>query len=100
RPTPTPWRAPAWQRPSSHPRAARCLTDSSARRHLDKLVHMPHNTPVATSRAQKLHLGLAMAVAGVLYVAHSFLRFRNFESRGYDLGIFDQAIRQYSMFKA
>ncbi len=61
---------------------------------------MPNNTPASVSRAQKLQLGTAMALAGVLYVAHSFLRFSNFESRGYDLGIFDQAARQYSMFKA
>ncbi len=50
--------------------------------------------------AQKLHLGLVMGAAGILYVIHSFLRFARFESRGYDLGIFDQAVRQYAMFKA
>ncbi|MGL3807271.1 DUF2079 domain-containing protein [Paeniglutamicibacter sp. R2-26] len=61
---------------------------------------MPTKTPAAMTGPQKLHLGLAMALAGVLYVAHSFLKFRNYESRGYDLGIFDQAVRQYAMFKA
>ncbi|GAA5229082.1 DUF2079 domain-containing protein [Paeniglutamicibacter antarcticus] len=61
---------------------------------------MPKHTPAAVSPAQKLQLGAAMAIAGVLYVTHSLLRFSNFESRGYDLGIFDQAVRQYSMFKA
>ncbi len=50
--------------------------------------------------AHKLQLGLVMLAAGILYVVHSFLRFARFESRGYDLGIFDQAVRQYAMFKA
>lgn len=52
------------------------------------------------NRPQKTHLGLVMGIAGVLYIAHAFLKFKNFESRGYDLGIFDQAVRQYSLFKA
>lgn len=52
------------------------------------------------TRPQKTHLGLIMGIAGVLYIAHAFLKFKNFESRGYDLGIFDQAVRQYSLFKA
>ncbi|GAA1143629.1 DUF2079 domain-containing protein [Nesterenkonia lutea] len=41
-----------------------------------------------------------MTVAALLYLAHSLLRFRSFEAKGYDLGIFDQAVRQYSLFKA
>ncbi len=41
-----------------------------------------------------------MTAAALLYLAHSVLRFRNFEAKGYDLGIFDQAVRQYAMFKA
>ncbi|WP_231733480.1 DUF2079 domain-containing protein [Arthrobacter sp. NIO-1057] len=57
-------------------------------------------SPTPMTRAHKLHLGLVMLVAGILYVIHSFLRYSRFESRGYDLGIFDQAVRQYSMFKA
>ncbi|MGW9552179.1 DUF2079 domain-containing protein [Citricoccus zhacaiensis] len=40
-----------------------------------------------------------MAAAAVLYLVHSFLRFRNFEAKGYDLGIFDQAVRQYALFR-
>ncbi|GAA1496190.1 DUF2079 domain-containing protein [Paeniglutamicibacter kerguelensis] len=60
---------------------------------------MPTKTPAKMTRPQKLHLGLAMALAGVLYVAHAFLKFKNYESRGYDLGIFDQAVRQYALFK-
>ena len=61
---------------------------------------MSTQTPATMTRPQKTQLGLVMGIAGVLYIAHSFLRFCNYESRGYDLGIFDQAIRQYSMFKA
>ena len=61
---------------------------------------MPTKTPAKMTRPQKLHLGLAMVLAGVLYVAHAFLKFKNYESRGYDLGIFDQAVRQYALFKA
>lgn len=45
-------------------------------------------------------LALVMSAAAGLYLAHSFLRFRNFEARGYDLGIFDQALRAYSEFQA
>lgn len=41
-----------------------------------------------------------MTAAALVYLAHSLLRFRNFEAKGYDLGIFDQAVRQYSLFKA
>lgn len=46
-----------------------------------------------------LHLVLIMTVAAVLYLVHSLLRFRNFEAKGYDLGIFDQAVRQYALFR-
>lgn len=52
------------------------------------------------SRAQKLQLTAVMVGATILYVAHSLLRYRNFEAKGYDLGIFDQAVHQYSLFKA
>ncbi|WP_243730493.1 DUF2079 domain-containing protein [Nesterenkonia salmonea] len=47
-------------------------------------------------------LGLVAVISGfaALYLAHSFLRFRNFEARGYDLGIFDQAVRRYAQFDA
>lgn len=47
-----------------------------------------------------IQLGVVMAVAVAVYAAHSFLRFRNFEAKGYDLGIFDQAVRQYALFNA
>lgn len=47
-----------------------------------------------------MQLALLMAAAVVLYLSHSLLRFRNFEARGYDLGIFDQAVRAYSRFQA
>ncbi|MBB4735079.1 putative membrane protein [Micrococcus cohnii] len=33
------------------------------------------------------------------YITHSFLRFHAYEAKGYDLGIFDQAVRQYAMLK-
>lgn len=47
----------------------------------------------------KVQLGLVMIVGGLLALIHSLLRFRNFEAKGYDLGIFDQAVRQYALFK-
>ncbi|MBT8162685.1 MULTISPECIES: DUF2079 domain-containing protein [Arthrobacter] len=40
------------------------------------------------------------AVAAVVYSTVSLLRFRRFGSAGYDLGIFDQVVRQYSAFMA
>lgn len=40
-----------------------------------------------------------MLAGGLLALIHSLLRFRNFEAKGYDLGIFDQAVRQYALFK-
>ncbi len=75
-----------------------------------KLVAMPDAPPAAPDapenalppigRRHRLQLAAVMAAATVLYVAHSLLRYRNFESKGYDLGIFDQAVRQYALFKA
>lgn len=50
------------------------------------------------SRKHALQLSAVMFGAAMLYLAHSLLRFRNVEARGYDLGIFDQAVRQYSRF--
>jgi uncharacterized membrane protein len=38
------------------------------------------------------------AFAAVVYSAVSLLRFSRFQSAGYDLGIFDQVVRQYSAF--
>lgn len=68
---------------------------------------MPEAAPTApehalppVSRAHKLQLAAVMLAATVLYVAHSLLRYRNYEAKGYDLGIFDQAVRQYALFKA
>ncbi|MGG5751909.1 DUF2079 domain-containing protein [Zafaria sp. Z1313] len=61
--------------------------------------HAGHGGGAAT-RAQWIQLAAVMAAAAALYTAHSFLRFRNFEAKGYDLGIFDQAVRQYALFKA
>ncbi|GAA4779075.1 DUF2079 domain-containing protein [Citricoccus nitrophenolicus] len=57
------------------------------------------DTAPRTTRRQWLQLGAVMAAAVALYVVHSFLRFRNFEAKGYDLGIFDQAVRQYALFR-
>ncbi len=48
----------------------------------------------------KVQLGLVMAAFSILSLVHSLLRFRNFEAKGYDLGIFDQAVRQYALLKA
>ncbi|MDI3330631.1 MAG: DUF2079 domain-containing protein [Micrococcus sp.] len=52
-----------------------------------------------TTAGQWLQLGAVMAAATLLYLVHSFLRFRNYEAKGYDLGIFDQAVRQYALFR-
>ncbi|WP_245829887.1 DUF2079 domain-containing protein [Micrococcus lylae] len=62
----------------------------------------PHSPvpAVTVSRGQWIQLGLLMAAFAALYVTHSFLRFAAYEAKGYDLGIFDQAVRQYAMFKA
>ncbi|TLP73159.1 DUF2079 domain-containing protein [Nesterenkonia sphaerica] len=49
---------------------------------------------------EMLALFAVMAGFAALYLAHSLLRFRNFEARGYDLGIFDQAVRRYAEFEA
>lgn len=38
------------------------------------------------------------ALAAVVYSTVSLLRFSRFQSAGYDLGIFDQVVRQYSAF--
>ena len=56
-----------------------------------KLVAMSVDSPAAepVSRAQKLQLAAVMTAAALLYTVHSLLRFRNFEAKGYDLGIFD-----------
>lgn len=51
------------------------------------------------TKVHGLQLGLLMLAVSGLYLAHSLLRFRNFEARGYDLGIFDQAVRQYALLK-
>lgn len=51
------------------------------------------------SRSHRLQLAAVISAAAVLYLAHSLLRYRNFEAKGYDLGIFDQAVRQYALGK-
>lgn len=70
------------------------------RRPAARIEAMPVDLPDRPiERAHKLQLGAAMAVAFLLYLTHSLLRFRNFEAKGYDLGIFDQAVRQYALFR-
>lgn len=49
---------------------------------------------------QRIQLAAAMAAASVLYLVHSLLRYATFSAKGFDLGIFDQAVRQYALFKA
>ncbi|WP_237704689.1 DUF2079 domain-containing protein [Nesterenkonia sp. F] len=49
---------------------------------------------------QRIQLTAVMAAASVLYLAHSLLRYATFSAKGFDLGIFDQAVRQYALFKA
>lgn len=53
----------------------------------------------STTRNEWLQLVAVMAAAAALYLLHSVLRFRNYEAKGYDLGIFDQAVRQYALFR-
>ena len=61
----------------------------------------PENVPAPSlNRREWIHLGIVLTVAVSVYVTHSLLRFRNFEAKGYDLGIFDQAVRQYALFNA
>ncbi len=56
--------------------------------------------PAIPSRAKVwCHLGILMAVAIAVYITHSILRFNGYHAKGFDLGIFDQAVRQYSLFK-
>ena len=38
--------------------------------------------------------------AGALYIVYALSRFRQFLTAGYDLGIFDQAVRHYASFQA
>ena len=52
------------------------------------------------TRPQKWQLAAVMTAASLVYLLHSLLRFRSFEAKGYDLGIFDQAVRQYALLKA
>lgn len=61
---------------------------------------MSPRTTQRPSAPQWLSLGLVLAGIAALYLSHSLLRFRNFEALGYDLGIFDQAVRAYSQFQA
>lgn len=61
---------------------------------------MSPRTAQRVSVGQWASLGLVLTGIAALYLAHSLLRFRNFEARGYDLGIFDQAVRAYSQFQA
>jgi len=55
---------------------------------------------VHVTRRQRIHLGLVLAAFTALAVTHSFLRYRAYEAKGYDLGIFDQAVRQYALLNA
>ncbi|MWV48105.1 DUF2079 domain-containing protein [Rathayibacter sp. VKM Ac-2803] len=41
-----------------------------------------------------------VAAVGALYAVHALSRYRQFLTAGYDLGIFDQAVRAYSRFEA
>ena len=51
-------------------------------------------------RLEYLPLLILMAAAATLYINWSLRRFDQFLAGSYDLGIFDQIIRQYSLFKA
>lgn len=62
-------------------------------------INRSFGTSLRRLMSRPVQLALVMAGAFVLYLTHSLLRFRNFEAKGYDLGIFDQAVRQYALFK-
>ena len=55
---------------------------------------------VRVSRRQGLQLGLVLALSAAVSVTHSFLRYATYEAKGYDLGIFDQVVRQYALLNA
>ena len=55
---------------------------------------------VRVTRREGWHLGLLLAVSVVLSTTHSALRYAAYEAKGYDLGIFDQVVRQYALFNA
>lgn len=55
---------------------------------------------VRVTRREGLHLGILLALASALAIVHSFLRYGIYEAKGYDLGIFDQVVRQYALFNA
>ncbi|MFF5020535.1 DUF2079 domain-containing protein [Micrococcus luteus] len=52
------------------------------------------------TRREGVQLAALLVAATVLYVTHSFLRYATYEAKGYDLGIFDQVVRQYALFNA
>ena len=52
------------------------------------------------TRREGVQLAALLVAAAALYVTHSFLRYATYEAKGYDLGIFDQVVRQYALFNA
>lgn len=60
------------------------------------------SAPTASARGSRPHRGIWLLTFGasLLYGGYSLQRFRMFWTAGYDLGIFDQAVRAYSKFEA
>lgn len=58
--------------------------------------------PLITLTPLQSRLGVAVLTAGAFafYLAHSLIEQSRFLTTGYDLGIFDQAVRAYSRFQA
>ena len=52
------------------------------------------------TRREGVQLAALLVASAVLYATHSFLRYATYEAKGYDLGIFDQVVRQYALFNA
>ena len=50
------------------------------------------------TRREGVQLAALLVAAAALYVTHSFLRYATYEAKGYDLGIFDQVVRQSALF--
>jgi uncharacterized membrane protein len=56
--------------------------------------------PKKFTRSEYLPLGLLTAVAFAFYLVYSISRYQTYLTAGYDLGIFDQAVRAYAHFNA
>ena len=61
---------------------------------------MPFIRPVRPGQGHQWLRWCLAGVVGVLYAVHALTRHQQFLTAGYDLGIFDQAVRAYSQFRS